>query len=553
MDDAPLRKDAHAVAPAMASTTPLQIGQVTTVSGFKLTCLLFANRPDNAAPQAYSQLQIGALIKIPTPSTMAFGFINGLELRHETAGQLVRQFAVADVELLGELAPRVAGGPPAFSRGISVYPTLGAPLFPATSDDLARIYDKPNNWTVAVGTLHQDPNRTAYLLSQELLSKHSAILGTTGSGKSCALTLIVRALLEAHPNGHVVLLDPHGEYAVAFDGMAERITPQNLQLPYWLLSFDEIVEILCSKDEKTRSREAYILKDVIIAAKRDALGSAVDTTHLTVDTPTPYPLARLMHYLSEAMGKLDKPDNALPYFRLMTTIENLRQDKRYAFLFGSLSVRDNMVEILSRILRIPVKGKPITIFDLSAVPSEIVDVVVSLVCRLIFDVALWSEREEAIPTLLVCDEAHRYIPGDESLGFEPTRRSISRIAKEGRKYGVSLCLVTQRPSEISESILSQCSTVFALRMSSEKDQNIVRRTLPETASGLLNTLPALRQQEAIVVGEGVAHPMHIRFADLDPKYRPRGDATNFPKAWENDANGLDFLRKIVERWRSQIR
>jgi DNA helicase HerA-like ATPase len=187
------------------------------------------------------------------------------------------------------------------------------------------------------------------------------------------------------------------------------------------------------------------------------------------------------------------------------------------------------------------------------VPSEIVDVVVSLVCRLIFDVALWSEREEAIPTLLVCDEAHRYIPGDETLGFEPTRRSISRIAKEGRKYGVSLCLVTQRPSEISESILSQCSTVFALRMSSEKDQNIVRRTLPETASGLLNTLPALRQQEAIVVGEGVAHPMHIRFADLDPQHRPKGDATNFPKAWENDANGLDFLRTIVERWRSQIR
>ena len=553
MDDAPLRKDAAVAVAALASAAAAPIGQVVTVSGFKLTCLLAANRTEGAGAQSYSQLQIGALIKIPTPTTMAFGFIDGLELRHEMVGQAVRQTAVADVELLGELQPRESGGPPVFSRGISVYPTLGAPLFPATSDDLARIYDKPNNWTVPIGTLHQDQSRTAYLLSQELLSKHSAILGTTGSGKSCALTLIVRALLEAHPNGHVVLLDPHGEYAPAFPGLCERITPQNLQLPYWLLSFDEIVEILCSKDETTRSREVYILKDVIIAAKRDTLGPAADHTHLTVDTPTPYPLARLIHHLSDAMGKLDKPDNALPYFRLMTTIENLRQDKRYAFLFGSFSVKDNMVEILSRILRIPVKGKPVTIFDLSAVPSEIVDVVVSLVCRLIFDVALWSDRDEAIPTLVVCDEAHRYIPGDESLGFEPTRRAISRIAKEGRKYGVSLCLVTQRPSEISESILSQCSTVFALRMSSEKDQNIVRRTLPETASGLLNTLPALRQQEAIVVGEGVAHPMHIRFADLDPKYRPTGDATNFPKAWENDAKGLDFLRTIVDRWRSQVR
>lgn len=553
MDDTPLKQ----AAPTMARATSdgfasVQIGRVSTISGFKLTCILFDRAVAAVTSQAYSKLQIGALIRIPTPTTVAFGFINGLALRHETVEKQEREFAVADVELLGELQPRSAGTPPVFARGISVYPTLGAPLFPATAEDLALIYDKPNSWTLAIGTLHQDPNRTAYLISQELLSKHSAILGTTGAGKSCALVLIVRSLLAAHPNGHVVLLDPHGEYAPAFPGLAERITPQNLQLPYWLLSFDEIVEILCSKDPVSRSREAYILKDVIIAAKRDALGAEA-SVHLTVDTPVPYPLASVIHRIADAMGKLDKPDNTLPYLRLLTTIENLRQDKRYAFLFGSFSVRDNMVEILARILRIPVSGHPITIFDLSAVPSEIVDVVVSLVCRLIFDFALWSERDEAIPTLLVCDEAHRYIPSDESLGFEPTRRSIARIAKEGRKYGVSLCLVTQRPSEVSESILAQCSTVFALRMSSEKDQNFVRRTLPESAAGLLNTLPALRQQEAIVVGEGVAHPMHIRFNDLDPQFRPKGDATNFPRAWEHDTKGLDFLHRIVGRWRSQTR
>jgi DNA helicase HerA-like ATPase len=553
MDDTPLQNAALSAArTAAGGVSPGQIGRVNTISGFKLSCLLYAGATENASSQAYSQLQIGALIKIPTASTEAFGFINGLTLHQEAAGQLVRQFAVADIELLGELLPRRGSAPPVFARGISVYPTLGAPLYLATAEDLALIYDKPNSWTLAIGTLHQDPNRTAYLISQELLSKHSAILGTTGAGKSCALVLIVRALLAAHPNGHVVLLDPHGEYAPAFPGLAERITPQNLQLPYWLLSFDEIVEILCSDDPVSRSREAYILKDVIIAAKRDALGAEA-SVHLTVDTPVPYPLASVIHKIADAMGKLDKPDNTLPYLRLLTTIENLRQDKRYAFLFGSFSVRDNMVEILARILRIPVKGHPITIFDLSAVPSEIVDVVVSLVCRLIFDFALWSERDESIPTLLVCDEAHRYIPSDESLGFAPTRRSIARIAKEGRKYGVSLCLVTQRPSEVSESILAQCSTVFALRMSSERDQNFVRRTLPESAAGLLNSLPALRQQEAIVVGEGVAHPMHIRFSDLDPQFRPQGDATNFPKAWEHDTKGLDFLHRIVERWRTQTR
>jgi uncharacterized protein len=179
----------------------------------------------------------------------------------------------------------------------------------------------------------------------------------------------------------------------------------------------------------------------------------------------------------------------------------------------------------------------------------VVNVVVSLLCRLIFDFAVHSEREEAIPILVVCDEAHRYIPRDASAGFEPTIRSISRIAKEGRKYGVSLCLVTQRPAELSETILSQCSTIFALRMNNEKDRSFVRAMLPDDAAGLMAVLPTLRQREAVAVGEGVAHPMRIRFAELPPEFRPRGEATNFPKAWQDDRKGRDFVQEIIERWR----
>ena len=156
-----------------------------------------------------------------------------------------------------------------------------------------------------------------------------------------------------------------------------------------------------------------------------------------------------------------------------------------------------------------------------------------------------------MPVLLVCDEAHRYIPRDEKLGFEPTIRSIARIAKEGRKYGVSVCLVTQRPSELSESILSQCSTIFALRMNNDRDRNFVRSMLPDDAAGLMSALPVLRQREAIAVGEGVAHPMRIRFNDLPPEFRPKGEAANFPKAWEDDLSGYEFLTSIIERWRNQ--
>ncbi|MGB8840508.1 MAG: DUF87 domain-containing protein [Aliidongia sp.] len=550
MGDAPISEQ-----PA-SSVTQQRIGVVTAVSGFKLTCLLQGPAAPSQGNAAYGVAQIGSLIKIPTPNAMAFGFIETLTLHQRATDAAAQRAATAEIDLLGELAVPAPGATPVFSRGISSYPVLGSAAFAATERDLARIYAKPDTSTLSIGVLHQDPEKIAHLRSQEFLSKHSAIVGTIGSGKSCALTLILRELLSAHPNGHVVLLDPHDEYTQAFQGMAEVITPQNLQLPYWLLSYEEIVEVLCSRDPISRSREASILKDCILEAKREFLstpapGTPTGSAFLTVDTPTPYRLTTVVQKISQAMGKLDRPDNTLPYLRLMTTIETLRQDKRYAFMFSGLTVRDNMAEILSRILRIPVAGKPITIVGLSAVPSEIVNVLVSLLCRLIFDFAVWNDRGETVPIMLVCDEAHRYIPRDETTGFEPTRRSISRIAKEGRKYGVSLCLVTQRPSEISESILSQCSTLIALRMTNERDQAFVRSTLPESAAGLLNTLPTLRQQEAIIIGEGVAHPMRIRFNTLDPAYLPKGKATSFAEAWGEDRKGLDFVNTIVERWRHQ--
>jgi DNA helicase HerA-like ATPase len=521
---------------------------VTVVSGFKLSCALFGAGSESGKQAAFEHVQIGDLIKVPTGTTTAFGFVDSLALKDPSGGN-GRGIAIAEVELLGEIIARTDGKPAAFSRGISVYPTLGAAVFQASPHDLDCIYSKPNSPSLPIGVLHQDPSKTAYLISQEFLCKHSAILGTTGSGKSCSLTVVLRSLLNAHPNGHVVMLDPHGEYSHAFGNMAECINTHNIELPYWLMSAEEITEVLCSREPIARSREANILKEAVIAAKLSFLGDDSSETFVTVDTPTPYRMPAVVKHISDAMGRLDKPDSTLPYLRLMGTIEDLRQDLRYQFMFPGLTVRDNLTEILSRLLRIPVNGKPITILDISSVPSEIVNVVVSLLCRLIFDFAIWSQREHAVPVLMVCDEAHRYVPNDPTLGFEPTRRAIARIAKEGRKYGVSLCLVTQRPSEISEAILSQCSTVFAMRMTNDKDQNLVRRTLPETAAGLLNTLPTLRQQEAIAVGEGVPHPMRIRFNDLERSLRPQGGSTNFPKAWETDHEGLDFLTQTVDRWR----
>ncbi len=179
--------------------------------------------------------------------------------------------------------------------------------------------------------------------------------------------------------------------------------------------------------------------------------------------------------------------------------------------------------------------------------------VVSLLSRVIFDFALWSAKPLSVPVLLVCEEAHRYIPQQPGGGFEATRVALSRIAKEGRKYGVSLCLVTQRPSELSPSVLSQCGTIFALRMGNDRDQEFVVRALPETARSLVGVLPGLRVQEAIVVGEGVTVPTRVRLDDLDPRHQPRSESASFAATWQLDREGAGFVAHTIQRWRLQQR
>jgi hypothetical protein len=218
-----------------------------------------------------------------------------------------------------------------------------------------------------------------------------------------------------------------------------------------------------------------------------------------------------------------------------------------------LVTRDTLAQIVGRLLRIPVAGKPLTIIDLSGIPAEIADVVVSMLCRLTFDFALWSERERMPPVLLVCEEAHRYVPAMPGVGFAAAGRAVTRLAREGRKYGISLALITQLPSELSPQALSQCGTVFALRLGHYLDHRFIQTALPDAARGMLNSLPSMRTQEAIAFGEGVPLPMHIRFDDLPLERRPRSDSAEFSKAWKEDDSGTDFVKETIRRWREQSR
>jgi DNA helicase HerA-like ATPase len=202
---------------------------------------------------------------------------------------------------------------------------------------------------------------------------------------------------------------------------------------------------------------------------------------------------------------------------------------------------------LSQLFRVPVAGKPVTIVDLSSVPSEVLNVVISVLCRMTFDFALWSDG--AVPVLLVCEEAHRYCSLDSKVGFEPTKRALARCAKEGRKYGVSLCLVSQRPSELALEVLSQCNTIFALRLSNTVDQEFLRGALRESALGLLEFLPALRNAEAIAMGEGVSVPMRLCFDDLPESRRPHSGTASFSSAWAQEVGEAGFLASVIGRWR----
>ena len=252
--------------------------------------------------------------------------------------------------------------------------------------------------------------------------------------------------------------------------------------------------------------------------------------------------------IDERMGKLENKRDLSPYRNLKTRLETISLDPRYAFMFGSLTVYDGMAQILGRIFRVPVNNKPITILELTGLPTEIINVVVSVLCRMTFDFALWSEGQ--VPVTLVCEEAHRYVPANPNLGFEPCKRAIAKIAKEGRKYGASLCIVTQRPAEIDPTILSQCNTVFALRMSNDRDQEIVKSAIADTGSGLLEFLSALGQREAIAFGDGVSLPVRIKFDELPKHCMPRSSTARFTEKWQKSVGDEGFLEAIVDRWRS---
>ena len=529
------------------------IGQVTEISGSSSQCRLdaaFVAQLEHAEDPCLAMGgQVGSQVKVKVGGVWLMANLRTLRFDPTGPGHMY-----GDLDFLGEGdEERLTGRVYNFRRGVTRYPSPGAEVYPVSSDDMKQIYAAADRPHIEVGNVYPTRDIRGALFIDAMLGKHFALLGSTGTGKSTSAALILHRICELAPQGHIVMIDPHGEYSAAFKTNGALFDVSNLAMPYWLMNFEEHCEVFLTTQGAERQCDADILAKCLLYAKsRSRVAEGI--SKLTVDSPIPYLLSDLTANIASEMGKLDKAggDNA-PYIRLKSKIDEIKSDPRYSFMFSGMLVADTMASFIGRIFRLPGDGKPISIVDVSGVPSDITSVVVAVLSRLVFDYAIWSRNEPQRPILLVCEEAHRYVPNERSAHGSAVGKILGRIAKEGRKYGVSLGLITQRPSDLAEGVLSQCGTIIAMRLNNERDQAFVKAAMPEGAKGFLDTIPALRNREAIMCGEGVTVPVRIAFDSLDEHKRPASSDPLFSELWSQSGGEEDILGRVIKRWRSQGR
>ena len=528
------------------------VGAVSDIAGSSSQVILDMAALDEAAlsadPVVASAGQVGSQLKMRVGSAWLIANIRSLKLLDHKDGRIAAQ-----VDFLGEGdEERLTGKLYKFRRGVTRYPTPGCAVFPVSTADLKQIYAAEDRAHIEIGNVYPTSDVRAALYVDAMLGKHFALLGSTGTGKSTAAALILHRICEMAPQGHVVMIDPHGEYSAAFKGNGAIYDVGNLAMPYWLMNFEEHCEVFLTSTGSSRQIDADILAKCLLAARaKGRIGQEI--AKLTVDAPVPYLLSDLTSIIQNEMGKMDRAGDTAPYLRLKTKLDEIKADPRYGFMFSGMLVADTMADFIGRVFRMPGDGKPISIIDVSGVPSEITSVVVSVLSRMVFDFAIWSRNEPKRPILLVCEEAHRYIPSDDQAEGSSVGRILSRIAKEGRKYGVSLGLITQRPSDLAEGVLSQCGTIISMRLNNDRDQAFVRAAMPEGARGFLDSIPALRNRECIICGEGVAVPIRVAFDTLDEAKRPASGDPLFSELWRDVGDEDAIIARTIKRWRAQGR
>ncbi|WP_027188322.1 ATP-binding protein [Desulfovibrio cuneatus] len=471
-----------------------------------------------------------------------------------------------------------------FKRGADTFPQIDRACYQLSAHNLQSFMNLlsakvPLGERMALGHYMADQTAVAIAHGDKFFQRHAAILGSTGSGKSWAVALILeRAAKLTHPN--LIVLDMHGEYSTLCEGkeaIAEQFkiagpgdclseSTNSLFLPYWLLNREEMLAMILDRSDQNAPNQASRFTEHVRKLKESTLKDlnkqdVLDT--FTVDSPIYYDISQLMALLN-IDDEGTKPGKTGPVkgdwngklTRFIARLEAKIEDRRYGFLFQppkSTSEYEWLSKIAMRLFHSGKTTKGIKIIDFSEVPADVLPIVAGVLARLLYNVQFWMNDNDRHPLTIVCDEAHLYLPVRDEADAPEKRalESFERIAKEGRKYGVSLLVVSQRPSDVSRTILSQCNNFLVLRLTNDQDQSVVKRMVPESMSGLTDILPLLDTGEGLLLGDSILLPTRIK---LDcPKIEPASATRQFWTEWANRTPNEKAVEKAIETMRRQTR
>ena len=484
---------------------------------------------------------------------------------------------VVKITLIGTLLDKFGTRENIFKRTLESVPEITAQCYIMNNEDLSNFMSvlsvnsegKDNSLKIGNYTLNKDA--TAYLDGNRLFQKHAVIVGSTGSGKSCTVATLIEEIAKLQ-SSNAVVFDIHGEYEPIIGenikhfkiaGPSDGVSDGFIYLPYWLLTYEEMISMMIDRSDNNAPNQAMIFSRTVYKCKKDYLisvGKSDIVDDITIDSPTPYDIKTLLDELnainSEVVpgakaGFTKKGDFNGTLSRFIQRLENKVSDKRLNFLFSSdesLLNYDYMVELCSKLMLPASSNGGVKIIDFSEVPSDVLPLVVSLVARLIFSVQQWTDREKINPIAIFCDEAHLYIPQNTKQGIEAqSLNSFERIAKEGRKYGIGLVVITQRPSEVDRTVLSQSSNFIAMRLTNADDQNVIKKLLPDSVGNFGELLPILDVGEALIVGDASLLPSRINVNKPNPE--PNSATIGFWSEWSKEStdNSLDIAIESLRR------
>lgn len=597
---------------------PVTIGHIIRVDGHGFEVQLVPQVKGSLGKEAQRVGQLGTYVIVPVGQSRLVGFVVGMS-REEGGGE---EAAVrVAVQLVGTIKDD------RFSAGVNEYPIVGDGVHAARQDDFAIIFGtldrmaagSEHRRSFALGQFGLNPDFEVRVLGKEFFSKHAAVLGNSGSGKSCATARILQEIADLK-GAQIVLFDMHGEYRAAFSGPDGKLDANvvhlgkdDLILPYWLLNYEELSQLFIDYSNPLYvDNQSSLLRRALQALKMETAKELGLQPELTIDTPIYFDLEQLKTYaenlndarfvtntdryafVNVALRSLPRLEqervmltrrcefhqgqpegetvHPLYHGKLVGLVNRLDvrlSDRRYDFALrplrhaeGSRHFRDALAreqspgklsQVIVQLLNLLMgRGQPqtnVTIVDLSGIPYDMVDICVSLITRLLFEFNFWTPQEKRHPTLLVYEEAHHYIPRDtQSHSF--ARAAVERVAREGRKCGVTAMVISQRPSELSETVLSQCNNMVILRMNNPDDQHYIAKVVSDQFANFIRVLPTLRPGEGFVIGDSVLMPM--RTLIYLPERQPQSGDFDFFKYWSS-ARTEDFTTKVVNAWWHQNR